>query len=57
VTGGQGPNGLPLAMQVVGRIDDDAKTLLAAHWIHTVLKQHCIEATPNGIIKRGKNHV
>lgn len=40
VTGGQGPNGLPLAMQVVGRIDDDAKTLLAAHWIHTVLNQH-----------------
>jgi len=29
-----------LAMQVVGRIDDDAKTLLAAHWIHTVLNQH-----------------
>ena len=38
VTGGYGPNGLPLAMQVVGRIDDDARTLLAAHWVHTRLR-------------------
>jgi len=38
VTGGFGPNGLPLAMQVVGRIDDDVKTLLAAHWIDSLLK-------------------
>ncbi len=37
VTGGYGPNGLPLAMQVVGRINDDQRTLLAAHWIHTQL--------------------
>ena len=40
VTGGHGPHGLPLAMQVVGRIDDDARTLLAAHWIHTRLGSH-----------------
>jgi amidase len=40
VTGGYGPNGLPLAMQVVGRIDDDARTLLGAHWIHTRLARH-----------------
>jgi Asp-tRNA(Asn)/Glu-tRNA(Gln) amidotransferase A subunit family amidase len=38
VTGGYGPHGLPLAMQVVGRIDDDARTLLAAHWVHTRLQ-------------------
>jgi Asp-tRNA(Asn)/Glu-tRNA(Gln) amidotransferase A subunit family amidase len=40
VTGGYGPHGLPLAMQVVGRIDDDVSTLKAAHWIDTVLKQN-----------------
>ncbi len=40
VTGGYGPNGLPLAMQVVGRIDDDARTLLAAHWVHSRLRAH-----------------
>ncbi len=40
VTGGYGPHGLPLAMQVVGRIDDDARTLLAAHWVHTHLQAH-----------------
>ncbi len=38
VTGGYGPHGLPLALQVVGRIDDDARTLLAAHWVHTRLQ-------------------
>ena len=38
VTGGYGPCGLPLALQVVGRIDDDARTLLAAHWVHTRLQ-------------------
>ena len=37
VRGGSGPNGLPLAMQVVGRIDDDARTLRAAHWVHRCL--------------------
>lgn len=40
VTGGYGPNGLPLALQVVGRIDEDARTLLAAHWVHTRLHKH-----------------
>ncbi len=39
VTGGYGPNGLPLAMQVVGRVNDDQRTLLAAHWIHTQLSR------------------
>jgi Asp-tRNA(Asn)/Glu-tRNA(Gln) amidotransferase A subunit family amidase len=34
VNGGYGPNGLPLALQVVGRLDDDARTLGCAHWIH-----------------------
>ena len=32
--GGKGPNGLPLGLQVVGRLDDDARTLAWAHWIH-----------------------
>jgi len=44
VTGGYGPCGLPLAMQVVGRIDDDARTLLAAHWVDTRLRQHLGQA-------------
>jgi Asp-tRNA(Asn)/Glu-tRNA(Gln) amidotransferase A subunit family amidase len=39
VTGGHGPHGLPLAMQVVGRVNDDQRTLLAAHWIHTQLSR------------------
>ena len=34
VNGGFGPNGLPLGMQVVGRLDDDARTLACAHWVH-----------------------
>ncbi len=34
VNGGYGPNGLPLAMQVIGRLDDDARTLACAHWVH-----------------------
>ena len=34
VNGGRGPNGLPLGMQVVGRLDDDARVLACAHWIH-----------------------
>ena len=38
VTGGTGPNGLPLAMQVVGRIDEDARTLRAAHWVDLCLE-------------------
>jgi len=38
VCGGFGPNGLPLAMQVVGRLDDDARTLRAADWVDCCLK-------------------
>jgi Asp-tRNA(Asn)/Glu-tRNA(Gln) amidotransferase A subunit family amidase len=34
VNGGYGPSGLPLALQVVGRLDDDARTLACAHWVH-----------------------
>jgi Asp-tRNA(Asn)/Glu-tRNA(Gln) amidotransferase A subunit family amidase len=30
----KGPSGLPLGLQVVGRLDDDARTLAFAHWIH-----------------------
>ena len=37
VTGGYGPNGLPLAMQVLGRIGDDARALRAARWIERAL--------------------
>ena len=37
VTGGFGPNGLPLAMQVLGRIGDDARTLRAARWVERCL--------------------
>jgi Asp-tRNA(Asn)/Glu-tRNA(Gln) amidotransferase A subunit family amidase len=40
VTGGYGPCDLPLALQVVGRIDDDVRTLLAANWVHTRLQAH-----------------
>ncbi len=34
VPAGLGPNGLPLGLQVIGRLDDDARTLAAAHWVH-----------------------
>lgn len=34
VPAGRGPAGLPLGLQVAGRLDDDARTLAAAHWIH-----------------------
>ncbi len=33
VPAGRGPNGLPLGLQVVGRIGDDARTLACARWI------------------------
>jgi Asp-tRNA(Asn)/Glu-tRNA(Gln) amidotransferase A subunit family amidase len=33
-----GPNGLPLGVQVIGRLDEDARTLHAAHWIHRALE-------------------
>ncbi len=34
-----GPRGLPLGLQVVGRIGDDARTLAFAHWIETRLRE------------------
>ena len=34
-----GPHGLPLGLQVVGRIGDDARTLAVAHWIETKLRE------------------
>lgn len=39
VTGGLGATGLPLAMQVAGRIGDDARTLRAARWIERCLDE------------------
>jgi Asp-tRNA(Asn)/Glu-tRNA(Gln) amidotransferase A subunit family amidase len=36
---GEGPNGLPLGLQVIGRIGDDARTLACAGWIHSKLKE------------------
>jgi Asp-tRNA(Asn)/Glu-tRNA(Gln) amidotransferase A subunit family amidase len=39
VPAGDGPGGLPLGLQVVGRLGDDARTLAAAHWIGAVLGQ------------------
>ena len=33
VPAGRGPKGLPLGIQVVGRIGDDARVLACAHWI------------------------
>ncbi len=35
---GTGPGGLPLGVQVIGRIGDDARTLACAEWIHLHLK-------------------
>ncbi len=37
VPAGTGPLGLPLGLQVVGRVGDDALTLAAAHWVGGVL--------------------
>ena len=41
---GVGPNGLPLGLQVVGRIGDDARTLAVAHWIETRLRDPALTA-------------
>lgn len=38
LTGGLGPAGLPLAMQVAGRIGDDRRCLRAARWIELCLE-------------------
>ena len=35
---GRGPDGMPLGIQVIGRIGDDARTLACAAWIHSRLK-------------------
>jgi Asp-tRNA(Asn)/Glu-tRNA(Gln) amidotransferase A subunit family amidase len=35
---GKGPNGLPLALQVIGRIGEDARTLACAAWIESALR-------------------
>ena len=38
VPAGEGPSGLPLGLQIVGRLGADALTLAAANWIATVLE-------------------
>jgi len=35
---GTGPNGLPLGLQVIGRIGDDARTLACARWIEARMR-------------------
>ncbi len=37
VPAGQGPNGLPLGVQIVGRIGDDARALACAAWVERAL--------------------
>jgi Asp-tRNA(Asn)/Glu-tRNA(Gln) amidotransferase A subunit family amidase len=37
---GVGPNGLPLGLQVIGRIGDDARTLACARWIEARMKEN-----------------
>ena len=37
VPAGTGPSGLPLGLQIVGRVGDDARVLAAAHWIGAAL--------------------
>jgi len=39
VPAGKGPNGLPVGVQIVGRIGDDARTLAAAQWIQKQLEK------------------
>jgi len=38
VPAGKGPHSMPLGLQVIGRIGDDARTLACADWIHSRLK-------------------
>jgi Asp-tRNA(Asn)/Glu-tRNA(Gln) amidotransferase A subunit family amidase len=38
LSAGRGPQGLPLGLQVIGRIGDDARTLTAARWIESHLE-------------------
>ena len=37
---GVGPNGLPLGLQVIGRIGEDARTLACARWIEARVKEN-----------------
>jgi Asp-tRNA(Asn)/Glu-tRNA(Gln) amidotransferase A subunit family amidase len=39
VPAGTGPNGLPIGVQIVGRIGDDAKLLATAQWIQSRLEK------------------
>jgi len=38
VPAGTGPKGLPVGVQIVGRIGDDARTLAAAQWVQGLLQ-------------------
>jgi Asp-tRNA(Asn)/Glu-tRNA(Gln) amidotransferase A subunit family amidase len=38
VPGGKGPNGLPVGVQVIGRIGDDARALAVGEWLQQQLK-------------------
>jgi Asp-tRNA(Asn)/Glu-tRNA(Gln) amidotransferase A subunit family amidase len=40
VPAGTGPAGLPLGIQIVGRVGEDATTLAAAHWVAAALAHH-----------------
>ena len=37
---GVGPNGLPLGLQIIGRIGEDARTLACARWIEARMKEN-----------------
>jgi Asp-tRNA(Asn)/Glu-tRNA(Gln) amidotransferase A subunit family amidase len=37
---GNGAAGLPLGLQVIGRVGDDARTLACARWIESRLKEY-----------------
>ncbi len=39
VPAARSPNGMPLGLQVIGRIGDDARTLACAEWIHSRLEE------------------
>jgi Asp-tRNA(Asn)/Glu-tRNA(Gln) amidotransferase A subunit family amidase len=38
IPGVTGPNGLPVGVQVIGRVSDDATTLAAATWVEERLR-------------------
>jgi Asp-tRNA(Asn)/Glu-tRNA(Gln) amidotransferase A subunit family amidase len=35
----RGPNGLPVGVQVIGRIGDDARAIAVAEWLHEILER------------------